>query len=424
MGIEIKLPQLAEGVDKGDVISVNVKVGDEVAEDAPLLELESEKATISVPSPQKGKISKILVKAGDKIKVGQVIVEMEGGNSASAPAAETPPAAAVPPPGPAAPTKAPKASTPELKPVAATVRVGEMVPAGPAVRRIARELGIDLLSVRGSGRNGRITVDDLDAHIQGYIARKGGGGFAAPPVELPDFSKWGPVRREKADNLRKKIAEKMTQSWSTIPHVHQFHEADLTDLLALQKRQKDRVKAAGGALTITIFALKAAAIALREFPQFNASYDPLSQEIIYKEYYNIGIAVDTEAGLLVPVVRDVDKKPVIVLAKELAELSQKTRDRKTSIEDLRGGTFTISNLGGIGGSHFTPIINAPEVAILGIGRSSKKVVVAADGSFVARDIAPLCLGYDHRIIDGAVGARFIVRIAEILENFEATFLGF
>lgn len=460
MATEVKLPELAEGVEKGDVVNLMVKVGDEIDIDTPLLEVESEKATLTVPSTIKGKVTKVLIQQGQKVAVGQPIFEVETGNGAAAPvqksATQEKPQAASPAgskdkkaaekqeqakgendadvEGDTTGDRIERVEEPDHTAQAQTQPPAprssdELIPAGPAVRRIARELGINLANVQGSGRNGRITVEDLDPYIKGYVSQRGNGGGAGfgpavAPIELPDFSKFGPVRRERAESLRRKIADKMTQSWMTVPHVHQFAEADVTDLMSLMKRHKERVKEAGGALTFTVFALKAAALALKQFPQFNVTYDVAKQEIVHKDYIHIGVAVDTPAGLIVPVVRDVDKKQLVELAVELNELAQKTRDRKTSIDDLRGGTFTISNLGGIGGSHFTPIINTPEVAILGIGRSQRKPMFGENGEVVARDICPICVGYDHRVIDGADGARFTMRLVEILENFEAAFLGF
>lgn len=457
MATEVKLPELAEGVEKGEVTDVFVKEGDVLEVDSPILEVNAEKATLTVPSTVKGRIGKLMVKKGDKIAVGQTLLTVEGQGAATAADKQQPAEKKDAPKdvstGPAAVTESAAQpqerkddgysahdrieSTEEPSPKSvqqhsapAVHASEELIPAGPAVRRIARELGIDLTRVQGSGRNGRITVDDLDPYIKGYVANRGGGnGFpaaapAVPAIELPDFSKFGPVRRERADALRRKVAERMAQSWSSVPHVHQFHEAEVTELLGLMKRQKERVKQAGGSLTFTVFAMKAVVLALKEFPKFNATWDSRNGEIIYKDYYNVGVAVDTPGGLLVPVVRDVDKKTLLDLAIELPALAQRTRDKKTTIEDLRGGTFTISNLGGIGGSFFTPIVNAPEVAILGIGRSQRRPVFDKNGQVVAQDICPLALGYDHRIIDGAEGARFIVRVGEILENFEAAFLGF
>lgn len=445
----IKLPELAEGVTKGDIVAVLVSEGDEVSEDTVLVEVESEKATLPVPANTKGKITKVLVKNGDSVNVGEALVELQGGGTSDADqlekAAEKQDALATGKTrdngsevsqeelkeGMAITEEPLEGQSADDRPAPATHqrRPGEVIPAGPTVRRIAREIGIDLGIVQGSGRNGRISVEDLDPYIKGYVAKRGGGvaagaGTSIAPIELPDFSKFGPIRKEKADSLRRKIAEKMNQSWSTVPHVHQYADADVTDLMQLLKRYKDRVKDQGGALTFTVFALKAAALALQEFPQMNCSYDAANQEIIFKDYIHIGVAVDTPAGLIVPVIRDVNKKSLVELSKELAELAEKTRDRKTSMDDLRGGTFTISNLGGIGGTYFSPIINTPEVAIMGIGRAQKLPRFDKAGNVVARDICPLCIAYDHRVIDGADGARFTARIVDILQNFEGAFLGF
>lgn len=453
MATEVKLPELAEGVDAGEVVAVMVSVGDEVTPDTPLIEVESGKATLPVPANVSGKVAKVLVETGQKIAVGEVFVVIDGEGEGDAPAQEEKADDAKSAKKSKKSSKKDDEAKPELEtaegnekekqvadkakateggnrvvPASHSRQPGEPIPAGPTVRRIARELGIDLGIVQGSGRNGRISVEDLDPYIKGYVAKRGGavagGGVAAAPIELPDFSKFGPIRTEKADSLRRKIADKMVQSWTSVPHVHQFADADITDLLKLMKRYKDRVKEQGGALTFTVFALKAAALVLKEFPQFNCTYDTANQQVIYKDYIHIGVAVDTPSGLIVPVIRDVDQKSLLELSKELTELAEKTRDRKTSIDDLRGGTFTISNLGGIGGTYFTPIINTPEVAILGIGRARKQPVYDKDGNLQPRDICPLCVAYDHRIIDGADGARFTARFIQIMENFEGAFFGF
>jgi pyruvate dehydrogenase E2 component (dihydrolipoamide acetyltransferase) len=456
--MEVRLPEIAEGVDKGEVLTIMVKEGDEVEQDAPLLELESEKATVPVPSPAKGRITKILVRAGQTVKVGQSLVVLEEGDGAT-PASQPLASDAKPEGGataesaernvedsaedttsdsqaePSAPGEAAPlgghgegGGAPQPAPAPAPESGGEtsrgaVLPAGPAVRRIARELGLDLSQVRGSGRNGRITVEDLDPYIRSHVATHAGPGAALPRIEMPDFSRWGPVRKERADATRRKISERLSQAWLTVPHVHQFHETDVTSLLAMQKRHKEQVKERGGQLTLTPFLMKAIVIALKEFPQFNCSFDGQSGTIFKKDYWHIGVAVDTEQGLIVPVVRDVDKKNIIELAKEVSELAQRARERKLTIDQLRGSTFTISNLGSIGGSHFTPIVNPPDVAILGVGRARKRPFWNGQ-MFEPRDLLPLCLGYDHRVIDGAHGARFIVRLGDILENFEATLLGF
>ncbi|MGC8841704.1 MAG: 2-oxo acid dehydrogenase subunit E2 [Candidatus Sumerlaeaceae bacterium] len=434
---EVKLPQLADGVEAADVLNVLVREGDIIQPDDPLIELESEKATVAVPSPTGGKVEKLFVKAGDKVRVGETIALIatsaeEGGTAAEAQvssqenqeeaggaALKTTAATLVQ--ADTAPHEQP------VQPLAPSVTTDEdFIPAGPAVRRIAREIGLDLRRVKGSGKNGRILIEDLDPYIEEYVRKRGGqlaGGAGVPVPELPDFAKWGPIRRVKIEPLRRKISEHLIQAWLSIPHVHQFHEADITELLALQKRHRERVKQMGASLTLTPFLMKAVVIALKEFPEFNASFDVRNEEIVYKDYYHIGVAVDTPAGLIVPVIRDVDKKTIVELALELADVAQRTRDRKVTLEELRGGTFTISNLGSIGGGYFTPIVNSPEVAILGVGRAAKRLALI-EGQVAERSILPLCVGYDHRLIDGAKGARFVVRVAEVLENFEATFLGF
>lgn len=449
MATEVKLPELAEGVESGEIVAVMVSVGDTIDEDTQIVEVESGKATLPIPANASGKITKVLVEPGQKVTVGETLLVLEAGGDSAAAEDKTEEKADKPEKKAAKKDEkksdsedhdegdahdrvdrgASEPDEPATRPVPASHnrKAGELIPAGPTVRRIARELGIDLGIVQGSGRNGRIVVEDLDPYIKGYVAKRGGAvaaGPAIPPIDLPDFSKFGPIRKEKADSLRRKIAEKMVQSWSTVPHVHQYADADITDLMQLLKRYKDRVKEQGGALTLTVFALKAAALALKEFPQLNCTYDAANQEIIYKDYIHLGVAVDTPAGLIVPVIRDVDKKPLLELSKELNELAERTRERKVKPDDLSGGTFTISNLGGIGGTYFSPIINTPEVAIMGIGRAQRKPRFDKEGNVVARDICPLCIAYDHRVVDGADGARFTARIVEILENFEGAFLGF
>ncbi|MCX7017724.1 MAG: 2-oxo acid dehydrogenase subunit E2 [bacterium] len=466
MAIEVTLPELAEGISGGDVVSVLVKEGELIEADAPIIEIESEKATVTVPCPVKGRISGILVRPGDKIKVGQTLVLIDQGeNSGAAPADSEPTATAparndgrivpdraapapksvspaapvasepiVPAPSPPAPIKLMADDKTHMTTTETTDTANSRtaVPAGPTVRRIARELGIDLTTVKGSGRNGRIVVEDIDPYIQSAMMKRAGveAAAASPPqtatiasVQLPDFSLWGPIRRQKIDSIRRKIAVHLGQAWAGIPHVHQFHEADITHLIGLQQRYRARVKERGGALTLTPFLIKALVMTLKEFPRFNASFDPQAGEIIFKDYYHIGVAVDTPSGLLVPVIRDADKKSIADLAVELADLSQRTRDRKVVVDELRGGTFTLTNLGGIGGGHFSPIINAPETSILGTGRAVKRAVYRKDDTLEPRTMLPLSLAYDHRVIDGADGARFIVKLADILENFEATCLG-
>lgn len=400
--MEIRVPRLGEGADSGNVVSIFVKEGDTVAKDQLLIELENEKAVAPIMSTDAGVVSKIHVKVGDKISVGQLIATLSGGAGSPAPVA--------------APIKeepkfqAPPQAAPAHGP--APVVPGVPAPASPSVRKMAADLGIDLTRVRGSERGGRITLEDVKAYIQSLQNLASSGGApqthaAAKPAaasEQIDFSKWGPVTKKPFSSLRQKIAQKMVESWTTIPHVTQFDNADIAALLQLRKKYVAAYEKKGAALTLTSFILKASVEALKKYPQFNASLDETSHELVLKSYYHLGVAVDTEQGLIVPVLRDVDKKSLLEISKELAELAEKTRQRKVSLDELKGGTFTISNLGGIGGSHFTPIINKPEVAILGVGRGADKL--------------PLALSYDHRVIDGADGARFIRALAEALENFK------
>jgi pyruvate dehydrogenase E2 component (dihydrolipoamide acetyltransferase) len=294
--------------------------------------------------------------------------------------------------------------------------------AAPSVRRLAREVGVNINDVKGAGPGGRISIEDVKMHARRLLtdteeSRRTTGDAAAArgAITLPDFSRWGEVEHEAMSSVRRATAEHMAQAWSTIPHVTQHAIADITDLEQLRQQYGPRAEAAGGKLTVTAIALKVVTAALKHFPQFNASIDMARQEIIYKHYYHIGVAVDTDRGLLVPVIRDVDRKSLIDLAVELGEVAEKARDRKTTLAEMQGGTFTVTNLGGIGGSHFTPVINAPEVAILGVARSGMEAKYI-DGRFEPRLMLPLSLSYDHRLIDGADGARFIRWVVEALEQ--------
>jgi pyruvate dehydrogenase E2 component (dihydrolipoamide acetyltransferase) len=529
------LPELGEQIESGDVLRVLVKPGDTITKDQAVLELETDKATIEVPSSVAGTVKEIKVKAGDKVKVGQAILSVEdgaadaksaeavpakgageGGKAESAPkqaAAKAEPAKA----GDAAPAKgageggktesAPKqerANAPKpaaskagsakaadagdenpdmqpdveanqsgkpdkagvkdpsvgpqaeddedaARPVPASAREGNEraapqddargknvvdisrgaraaadtpdaapeqppAPAAPSVRRMARELGVDVNEVSGSGPGGRISVDDVKAHTKRLVSGGAAGGAGAR-VPLPDFTRWGAVERQPMRAVRRKTAEHLAAAWATVPHVTQFDLADITSLEELRKKYTKQVEAAGGNLTVTAIAVKVVAAALRVFPQFNASIDVAADEIIVKKYVNVGIAVDTDRGLLVPVIRDADRKNIVQLSVELAQLSEKARTRKISLEEMQGGCFSISNLGGIGGTYFTPIVNAPEVAILGISRARMEPVYEKDsGQFAPRFMLPLSLSYDHRVIDGADGIRFLRWVAEALEQ--------
>ncbi len=423
---EIRLPEVSENIQKADVVKVLVAVGDVVRTDQALLEVETEKAMFELPSPQGGTVREILVKAGDAIAVGQILLRVETDAAAQAtllppavpaagPSVKPPPAVPEPvaPPAPVPPLPRPAPPSPPLPEGREEPPVSRpAAPAAPSVRRLARELGVDIAQVRGTGERGRISMEDVKNHAKALLS---GGGLAAPAAPLPDFSRWGPVRREPMSKVRRIIAQSMAQAWLTAPRVTQYDKADVTDLEAFRKRHARRVEAAGGKLTMTAILLKVAAGALRAFPQFNASIDPAQEEIVFKEYVHVGVAVDTDRGLLVPVVRDVERKNITRLASELADLAERARTKRIAPDEMEGGTFTISNLGGIGGTAFSPIVYWPQVAILGVSRSEMRPAWR-DGQFVPRLMLPLSLSYDHRLIDGADAARFLRWICEALEE--------
>jgi pyruvate dehydrogenase E2 component (dihydrolipoamide acetyltransferase) len=415
--MDVKLPKLGEGADSGVVVNVFVKEGDQVARDQAILELENEKAVASIPATAAGVVTKVHVKAGDKVGVGQRLITIDDGGQPAVAAPTAKRAAAKPAPEPEAAVEEaePEAGEEVSAPVAAPV-------ASPSLRKMARELGIDLSRVRGSEPGGRIVVGDLRAYIQRLVkasakpAPAAAGAPSKPAAEPVDFSKWGPVAKKPLTPLRQVIARRMWENWNAVPHVTQFDDADFTRLNELRKKFAAAYEKKGVKLTLTPLVLKALVGALKQHPIFNSSLDEAAQEIVIKEYFHIGIAVDTEQGLIVPVLRDVDKKSVLELAKELEQLAQKARDRKVTADDIKGGTFTISNQGAIGGAHFTPIVNKPEVAILGLGRGALKPVVR-DGKVEVRMMTPLGLSYDHRVIDGGAAARFIVDLVKAMENF-------
>jgi pyruvate dehydrogenase E2 component (dihydrolipoamide acetyltransferase) len=426
--MDVKLPHLGEGADSGTVINVFVKEGDRIEKDQPILELENEKAVATIPSTAGGVVSKLYVKSGDKISAGQRLISLADAGGAAAPAAAPAPAAktvrtetrSVPAPVPGPVVAAQEAAS--LEQFDEPAHSDAPVAAAPSIRLMAGELGIDLTRIRGSGRGGRIVLADVRDYIQRLItvARQPKAAAAAAPAkpvaESIDFSKWGAVVKKPLTPLRKVISRRMIENWNAIPHVTQFDDADLSTVLALRQKYTAAYEKKGARLTVTPFVLKAVVAALKKHPIFNASLDEAAEEIVFKEYYHIGIAVDTEAGLIVPVIRDADKKDVLTLSLELEELAKKARDRKVSGEELKGGTFTISNQGGIGGGHFTPIVNKPEVAILGLGRGVLKPVALKD-KIEARMMLPLGLSYDHRVIDGGTAARFIVDLVGAIQNF-------
>ena len=446
---EFKLPELGENISQGDLVRLMIAPGAKVSEGQPVMELETDKAVVEVPSSVSGVVKEVKVKEGEKIKVGQVIFTLEGGGAAPAePArARTAPVehvsgqhgarlafqAAIRAEGkteeqalpPDQPLPAPPVfSMPvQLGKVAGAER--QPIPAAPHVRRLAREVGVDIYEVKGSGPGGRISEDDVKAYAKALLQAASAAVpppvratyFAAPP--LPDFAKWGKIERVSMRGVRRKTAEHLAESWITIPHVTQHDRADITELEQLRARFAPKAEEAGGKMTVTAIALKVCAAALKVFPQFNASIDIEKEEIVYKQYINIGVAADTDRGLLVPVIRDVDKKNIVELAVELSQLSKKAREKKLTPAEMEGGTFTITNLGGIGGIGFTPIINSPEVAILGLSRSRMEpewVQHKGGGKFEPRLILPVSLSYDHRLIDGADAARFLRWIAEAFEQ--------
>ena len=432
------LPDLGEGLTEAEIVTVLVAEGDLIREDAPFLEVETDKAQVEIPSPMAGRIEKIHVQPGQTVRVGEVLVTFADAGEVAAR-----PAQALPAPG-LAPTGA---ATREA--AAAPAHDAAPVPATPATRRLARELGVDLRGVRGTGAAGRVTDVDVRAAAGGEAsgdgespsgarerAAAGSGPSPAParpaakplatvglePPPLPAFEQWGPVERAPLSHLRRTIADRMTLSATLVPHVTHFDRADITELDALIRRNLEAAREQGVTLTLTGFLLEATALALRAHPQFNASLDAAAGELILKRYYHLGVAVATERGLIVPVLRDVDRKPVMEIARELGALAQRVRDGKATIEDLRGGTFTISNIGALGGTGAIPIINYPEVAILGVARAREEAVVR-EGQIVPRLMLPLSLTFDHRVADGADGARFASDIVRRLEHPDQLLLG-
>lgn len=438
MPIEFKLPELGENIDSAEVVSVQVAEGHVIQAGQTVIELETDKAVVELPSAHAGRVVKVHVHPGDRVAVGAVLLTIEAAPAEAtekvveapsrAPAAvpagvtETPPS----PPKPE-PALEPQPVPAQKKPLEAEAAVRPVVrppaPAGPATRRLARELGVDLHQVSGSGPRGRITPQDVHAHVRKLTEAIVEGQLVLPSEPaLPDFSQWGPIERQPMSGIRRKTAETVSLAWRMVPQVTQFDLADITELEAARKRYQQRRKEPQPKLTITVLTIKAVVAALKSYPQFNASVDPTAGVLILKKYYHIGVAVDTEHGLIVPVIRNVDQKSVLELAAELEDLAQRARQRRIVLDELRGGTFTITNLGGIAGTAFSPIVLYPQVAILGLGRAAEQYVVR-DGRGHARLMLPLCLSYDHRAIDGADGARFVQKVASALSDPVALLLG-
>jgi pyruvate dehydrogenase E2 component (dihydrolipoamide acetyltransferase) len=421
--LEMKLPELGENIDSADVLNILVKVGDEIDYDQGVLEIETDKATIEVPSTVSGKIIEVLIKAGEKAKVGQVLIKV-------APNLLQEKAQKEEPMGMLVVNKADEKSgiteKSKAKGERESIQPSERneqppiqkgaAPAAPSVRRIARELGVDINNIPGSGPSCRITMDDVKNYVKRLNEnRSSKTTLGIKPEPLPDFSKFGSVEKRPMNNIRSKTAEHLSYAWASIPHVTQHDKVDITELEKLRKQLNPKFEKKGGKLTVTAILLKVISSALKIYPQFNSSIDIEKKEIIYKKFCNIGIAVDTEHGLIVPVIKNVDQKNITELSIELNTIAEKARIKKISLEELQGGCFTITNLGGIGGTSFTPIINSPEVAILGVSRSGYEPVFI-DGKFEPRLVLPLSLSYDHRIIDGADAARFLRWVCEALEQ--------
>lgn len=426
--IEVKVPDIGD-FKEIPVIEVLVKPGDAVRAEDPLVTLESDKATMDVPSPASGTVKEVKLKVGDKVSQGVLVLTLEAaGESSAAKVAPVAPAAASPAPVPAPaaaaqqPKPAPAIAAPAAAPAAAVDEAAfGKAHASPSVRRFARELGVDLARVKGSGPKDRVIKEDIQSFVKSELSRprgaEGGGGlgFNLPPLQPVDFAKFGPVTTQPLSRIKKLSGGFLHRNWVSIPHVTQHDEADITELEAFRKAQSDEAKKSGIKFTMLGFLMKAAVVALKQFPEFNASLSPDGENLVLKNYFHIGVAVDTPGGLVVPVIRDVDKKGLLEIAKELGDLSARMRNGKISPADLQGGCFSISSLGGIGGTFFTPIINAPEVAILGVGKSVMKPVWNGK-EFVPRLMLPLSLSYDHRVIDGALGARFSSYLTTVLSD--------
>lgn len=426
---EVVVPDIGDFKDV-PVIEVMVKPGDAVKQEDALVTLESDKATMEVPAPFAGVVRELRIKVGDKVSEGTVLLTLDAQEASAASGAR---AEAAPPPPSAPPATQPRAAVavqapatpPSPVPALAQGVVDEAgfarAHASPAVRRFARELGVNLGKVKGTGPKERVLKDDIQAFVKQALARPAapaagaGLGFALPAMPTVDFAKFGPVEPKPLSRIQKISGANLHRNWVSIPHITQHDEADITEMEAFRKALSDEAQKQGVRLTPLAFMIKACVAALQRFPTFNASLSPDGESLMLKRYYHIGVAVDTPNGLVVPVLRDADKKGVLALAKELGEVSARMRDGKITPADMQGGTFSISSLGGIGGTHFTPIINAPEVAILGVSRSSMKPVWK-DGQFVPRLILPLSLSYDHRVIDGAEGARFITYLNSVLAD--------
>ena len=431
MAIEFKLPEVSDGVKTVDIAEIKVKAGDVISKNQVVMDLETEKAVVELECPHAGTVAKVLVSAGQTVAIGTPLLSIEAGaaaavvQAAGSPAPVAPTAAPASKPATSTPPTSPKAAITAAAPVAAQQSAASdnrpPAPAGPATRRLARDLGVDLYQVNGSGPGGRITQEDVQNYVKNILegrasAPSGGGLIATPP--LPDFSQFGSVERQAQNKIAKVSATNLSMAWQTIPHVTQHDLIDITELEDARKRFGDTLGKNGPKVTMTAIVMKALIPALKAFPHVNASLDSAKGELVLKQYYNIGCAVDTPNGLLVPVVKNVDQKSIVQIAADLADLAARAREKKLKPDEMSGATFTITNLGGIGGTGFTPIVNWPEVAILGMSRSRTELKLQG-GAVVERLMLPLSLSYDHRVINGADGARFVTKLGSLLNDFFA-----
>ena len=425
MAIEFKLPEVSDGVKTVDIAEIKVKPGDVITAGQAVMDLETEKAVVELECPHAGTVAKVYVAAGQTVAIGAPLLSIEAGATSSAPTAAPPSAApskaavAIPV---AQPVAAPKVAAPTVAPSAqsAASETRPPAPAGPATRRLARDLGVDLHQVTGTGPGGRITQEDVQNYVknilEGRASAPTGGAIATPP--LPDFSQFGPVERQAQGKIAKVSATNLSMAWQTIPHVTQHDLIDITDLEEARKRFGESLGKNGPKVTMTAIVMKALVPVLKAFPHVNASLDAAKGELVLKRYYHIGCAVDTPNGLLVPVVKNVDQKSIVQIAADLADLAARAREKKLKPDEMSGATFTVTNLGGIGGTAFTPIVNWPEVAILGLSRSRTELKLHG-GAVVERLMLPLSLSYDHRVINGADGARFVAKLGSMLNDFFA-----
>lgn len=424
---EILVPDIGDFV-AVDVIEIHVRVGDSIQADDPMITLENDKASMDLPAPESGIVRGVNIKLGDKVSQGDLILFLEPSEAAATAASPAQKTEAAPPARSEAPAAVPAPSVPPATPTASNPSRSSRAHASPSIRKLAREKGVELSKVTGTGRKGRITREDVEEYIKQQKAAKekakkssGSTTIGLPAIPAVDFSKFGPIEETKVGRIKRLTSAAMTRSWLNIPHVTHNDEADVTELEAFRKSIKPDAEKQGLRVSILSFAMKAVVETLKAFPTFNASLDPSGEHLILKQYYNIGIAVDTPNGLVVPVIKDVDKKSIFELSADLVEISQKARKNKLAISDIQGATFTISSLGGIGGTTFTPIINAPEVAILGMTRSQMKPIWNGK-EFAPRLMQPLSLSYDHRVIDGAEAARFCRHLGTLLTDIRRILL--